>query len=867
MNILSENTALFLAAVVYGVTLAAAICTLWRVSLKHFGRVALPLWMFLIMVGVSDIVGGGKSPSKGIETWNLTQNTPSFMSEIGVVRDMTVDNIVTNPAMEIDEAVMVNGFGFSDDKAEIVLGWDSNAIVRPIFDIFAATNLTDGIWRYCATVAMLYTQTGGVVQVERNENFLQEFYAIANMVDSDGDSAGDYEEQFLFGTDPDVADMNSAEGSFWDAYDEVFPVGTNTHLCLVEIATSRNDPATLITVGDKTLLTRGGESAAFALEKGVAYGYSTNPLDVDPAFYVNDSDDTTIGPSRLVVDGAATGTYWTIGGGYLDVIKPSTTNEGSILIYPKLLGSPAVNHFYSSQTFEAIFVNTNQDVEVNYEWTTHDSDMIILSPSSRVTQVSFASTPDFGELDLSVTAHFDTNHSITSSARGCTFGRYLEPQIVECTMSVPDVVFLDRGRRHVLLVYDVGIPGFMEVSVDCIQGSDKISIWNAAESGEELSFPVTATGSASFYIQGEGLSYGADDVIFEITCRSAMQGTEYYRTQKSLTVILVESTPLTSEERNGKIINPSGITIGDESTFELSLLPSSFPNERIVWNSEGYGQVDFPYGSTGRVVQVRGVTQGDLDLVATIGDYTENPPIFNAEVVWPFTIDIYAWILSSGGVAAATSNEVAVWVSEASKVWRQVGISFNLAEVVVTNIPSFYDINQSGTNSYLNLVNMRHNTGGLELYAVRSVNGGNARGYGGTGGIIVADNADIRTLAHEIGHAFGLCDIYIDNADFIIDNAQYLEVTNTITRACMNQEWNSRGEKGYYYEGYDDYDSCIGYRGLLKKCLMYGFADNFRGDITYGQMKAVFRNNNQNEDWAYDLAPIGSTDRWVRSSQ
>ena len=111
-------------------------------------------------------------------------------------------------------------------------------------------------------------------------------------------------------------------------------------------------------------------------------------------------------------------------------------------------------------------------------------------------------------------------------------------------------------------------------------------------------------------------------------------------------------------------------------------------------------------------------------------------------------------------------------VKVATDIYAQVGVTFDIGDrIVVTNIPAAYDINEEGLAhgrwDIDRLTGLASNTGGLECYFVNSItrirdNGSLAtlRGLHVSSGLAVAGSGGGVVLAHELGHAFGLSDIY-----------------------------------------------------------------------------------------------------------
>ena len=316
-------------------------------------------------------------------------------------------------------------------------------------------------------------------------------------------------------------------------------------------------------------------------------------------------------------------------------------------------------------------------------------------------------------------------------------------------------------------------------------------------------------------------------------------------------------------------VNPCGVAVGKRGYFTIDLRPVDFPDDEIVWTAEGSGGVSFPEGNTGRKVTVQGVSTGAVDIVVQIGDCQSDPPKFTVHVVNERVVDVRAWVIcNKEGRFARTLQQVRQMVNDASDIYAQVGVRLNLVEpIVVTNIPAAYDAGyNSPTNghwSFDQIVDIESNTGGLECYFINSfVDRDYTQAANSTNGIVMTARADSTTLAHEVGHAFGLDDIYASNIDMKNATEELLEVPSYVNVSSNNvpSDWNggcdSNGPAGARYYRYGTRMHDIYSRMVM--CGVKSSTDDGR-DITAGNVYGVgyCEYSNSLRIWFVDNVAVG----------
>jgi hypothetical protein len=214
-------------------------------------------------------------------------------------------------------------------------------------------------------------------------------------------------------------------------------------------------------------------------------------------------------------------------------------------------------------------------------------------------------------------------------------------------------------------------------------------------------------------------------------------------------------------------------------------------------------------------------------------------------------------------------------VSHANDIYAQVGVTIDLVEpIVMTNIPAAYNVDLGDDLaeywSCERLCNLAINTDGLECYFVNEIIKDDMEestniwtmGVNGSHGMVLTKHANGTALAHEIGHVFGLSDIYKDNTAYINEMLNPLKIDeNEMVRAeFLSGDWSygciGRGEGGcgFYKKG-------LKMTAVIDRLLMNGLVDESSEmkDITAGNVYGVWYSGDSkvNENWRLDVAPIG----------
>jgi hypothetical protein len=209
------------------------------------------------------------------------------------------------------------------------------------------------------------------------------------------------------------------------------------------------------------------------------------------------------------------------------------------------------------------------------------------------------------------------------------------------------------------------------------------------------------------------------------------------------------------------------------------------------------------------------------------------------------SVKLNCWIIGDdGGNTAFTYDGVSNLVNKVNEIYSQVVLTFVIDSISHTNNTYLSDLIYTNTAQKHAICNITNNTGGLELYFIRSLSG-RPTAFCSLRGIVIGPNANARTVAHEIGHACGLPDIY----NYYTGTS--LAVYGSPSKDRMVDDW------GWY-------PSSVSHSNSVERLLMYGIKSNVKADISYGDVFGLHYTNFWNRTtrkwervWKLDNAPIG----------
>lgn len=190
--------------------------------------------------------------------------------------------------------------------------------------------------------------------------------------------------------------------------------------------------------------------------------------------------------------------------------------------------------------------------------------------------------------------------------------------------------------------------------------------------------------------------------------------------------------------------------------------------------------------------------------------------------------------------AQQISNELV----EVNRVFRQVAMSFRLDSCVYTNDSALASIVETNVVQLVDLMSILDCGEGLNLYFVPRIIG-DSHAFHTEYGIVFGRNFTANEIAHELGHACGLEDVYdwADGTDAVIGGE--------LRKSWMPDDWGR-------------YRTVTTQDGILKRLLMYGYTGSQGVDMTYGDvyglwytMEDIPGQDRKSKVWHQSLAPVG----------
>jgi len=401
----------------------------------------------------------------------------------------------------------------------------------------------------------------------------------------------------------------------------------------------------------------------------------------------------------------------------------------------------------------------------------------------------------------------------------------LDDDIVKLTLKQLQPTCVNKG----LLELSVASGG-SDIRIFNSGGSTELSDWSVDLNSPSGDLAGLASGDIDLYL--EGLNPNSD-VTIKLAYKDE-NNTEVCSDEVHFTIVKVELEPITIEGGTPPD-NSCGIGETETSKYTIKVETASLADDKIIWSA--YGDVSFNGGNNkGRTVTVKGNTSGDFKLEVDIEGALNPKPYIKGKVLGKKTVDVHVYIVrkdngTSPAIMEATFDTL---LADANKIFEQVAIEFNKSGgVTYIDKTDWLEVEATADNwaEYKQLQAYAKNTGGIEIYCINDIVGANGANWSpdlAGAGITIDNNSNGRTLAHELGHACGLMDIYKSKKNMSLPD-------DKVKEGCLPDDWSGGSGTGYY-------NSNLKQKDLIQRLIMYGVGSNTKADFSLDEVYGIDKN-------------------------
>ena len=353
--------------------------------------------------------------------------------------------------------------------------------------------------------------------------------------------------------------------------------------------------------------------------------------------------------------------------------------------------------------------------------------------------------------------------------------------------------------------------------------------------------PFARTGTYTVYVSCPRRGTGTLSVTLTLDGGATLSDTAIFKCIEPLRKLV------TTGKVAGRFINPSRLVVGTNAVLKVGVNGDFDPSE-IKWRVVSGPGVVSPTNGLSTTVSPTG-TVGTVVVEARFND-DEIQPTFVLPVVMPRTIPLRAFVaVNREGEPAITKEKLNEMIKAANVIFSQAGLFFQLQgdpmtcggpddwNLTMYNIVELYigddDLSYDEyTPQFMRLVkpNLPCDGDGIDMFFVGTLKFAEGKGAEHfalctSGKIVIPQGFGDQTLAHELGHTFGLKDIYLDTRYRIEGEATNW---NTLSKAktpvdggCFGshpRDWGEETGRGFY-----DKSDTLGI--VIKRLLMYGMAE------------------------------------------
>ena len=623
--------------------------------------------------------------------------------------------------------------------------------------------------------------------------------------------------------------------------------------------TVADDPpeTTLLSVGNLSVAVTNAGEYVFLLEKGPSYDLTVFPPSSNVTISAVDDVPTMRGQPMMRSFGDTDDGHWVPDSGNFWTDYAAGMGYARLWWLPWLCGTPDVVHIdpmAGPVTFHANLFDYRGSA-TSFLWTGSDA-LTIASPNSQTTAVT-ADLADWRLANLSVTASFGFDRSLTSYLY-VSYGTNDSPH-VSCSLSVQSVHFINEGDRpervypvSVSLLCPVDTNGVVNISHE---GSDGALFWSDAAatqplsslSGISLSSVTEESGGASytFYMTSPNIGSGSFTASFTLPSGETRGAAKSYRAIEPIRKLVCSEI----ETVNNSIVNPARITFEDPAVLRVDFNGQGYQADEIAWSVvSGPGTVSEDSGTN--VFVEATATSGTIVVEARFNN-DDIQPRFVLPIVSKKTFIVRAFTVTPPADEIGwQDSSIRMHIDLANIVFAQVGIAFSLTNIthnvgtsadwdfVCSELVKDDDGNDIEVlnDQAKSLLNTYSEGDCIEIYYAGDIRACSdtphvsTRAFHSRRGILIGSKVRMRDVVHELGHALGLDDCYIEFSEAVLQGRH--DAITSLQFQNNNIDWGRETRRGFY-ERNDTVEV------MVTSLLMYGDSGDYGFDIPFGKVKAL----------------------------
>ena len=448
------------------------------------------------------------------------------------------------------------------------------------------------------------------------------------------------------------------------------------------------------------------------------------------------------------------------------------------------------------------------------------------------------------------------------------------------TNSVDSSLGASTGPNDNPLADDDLVPVTVTFGVSNARGSallsasgGKLRFWTSKDKQQERPLPlwiedVVLPHTVELWMEATDVSGSYEDQSLTLVWQSA-SGLHSGSVSKNITCVEPVVEPVCAEEKtvyeDRFIYNPSClVNDGRPAYFKASWEPADYPAARVSWTNDN-AQVRILGGSTGAEVCVWALgsagTYSRLSL--QFGDCPSARPSFGVKTVTARTVRVFVIPLIAKESSTLPKLDADIW-TQVSNVYAQCGVGFAVQERTAVLCRSLHAITPLNKDTWPSVVDIATYNEGLIVYVVDDLKGGAcAFSYGkGARELLVSSSSSGADLAHEIGHAFGLNDIYCDSHENLFGQKNSLvTAAGYICQSHFADASDRNGGAGTRYYN----DECLR-AFVIAKLLMYGAHSDISVDLPIGRVQGICSRGSNAAMFTDDMCEVGSNEIVIDNS-